>query len=427
MPNSPMPSSSEPRASDAHHAHAFATHCIHAGQRPDPSTGAIMTPVYLTSTYVQSSPGVCIDGYDYARSRNPTRTAFEANLAALEGGKHGYAFASGLASMDCVLHLLTTGDHVVLCDDVYGGSFRQVDKVFRHHGIESTRVDMTDLAATKAAFKPNTKLVWLETPTNPMLKVIDIAAVAKIAKDQGPKQGWTWGGAAGRNAEPGMKGTTRGIIVVADNTFASPYLQNPLALGADVVMHSCTKYLGGHSDCVAGALVCNDDELADRLRFLQNAVGAVLGPMDCFLLLRSTKTLHVRVQRHGENALKIAQVLTKHPKVERVVYPGLESHPQHAIARKQMHAGRGFGGMITATLRGGLDQARRFLERVHLFSLAESLGGVESLIEHPAIMTHASVPPANRAALGISDGLVRLSVGIEDVDDLIRDLERALA
>ncbi len=416
----PHPSSPTPTA-------RFATDCIHAGQKPDPSTGAIMTPVYLTSTYVQSSPGVCIDGYDYARSRNPTRTALEANLAALEGGKHGYAFASGLAAMDCVLHLLSSGDHVVLCDDVYGGSFRQVDKVFRHHGIECTRVDMTDLAATKAAFKPNTKLMWLETPTNPMLKVIDIAAVAKLAKEQGAKKGWTWGGEAGRTAEPGKAGATRGIIVAADNTFASPFLQNPLALGADIVMHSCTKYLGGHSDCVAGALVCNDEELADRLRFLQNAVGAVLGPMDCFLLLRSTKTLHVRVQRHGENAMQIAQYLSKHAKVERVVYPGLESHPQHAIAKRQMVPGRGFGGMITATLKGGLDEARRFLERVHLFSLAESLGGVESLIEHPAIMTHASVPAANRAALGISDGLVRLSVGIEDVDDLIGDLERALA
>ncbi len=414
----------------------FGTRCIHAGQAPDPSTGAIMTPVYLTSTYVQKSPGVAIDGYDYARSKNPTRHALEMNLASLESGgeggggggsvgvgAQGFAFASGLASMDCVLHLLKSGDHVVLCDDVYGGTFRQLDKVFRHLGIEATRVDMTDLAATRAAFRPSTRLVWLETPTNPMLKVVDIAAVCAIAREQGAKAGWSWGGAAGSAAEPGKTGATRGIIVVADNTFASPALQNPLALGADIVMHSCTKYLGGHSDCVAGALVCKDGELADRLRYLQNAVGAVLGPMDSFLLLRSTKTLHVRVQRHCENAMRVAKFLASHAKVERVVYPGLESHPQHGIAKKQM---RGFGGMITATLRGGLGEARRFLERVRLFSLAESLGGVESLIEHPAIMTHASVPAANRAALGISDGLVRLSVGIEDVEDLVGDLERAL-
>jgi cystathionine gamma-lyase len=402
----------------------FATRCIHAGQVPDPSTGAIMTPVYLTSTFVQKSPGVAIDGYDYARSKNPTRHALELNLASLEGGRHGLAFASGLASMDCVLHCLKSGDHVVLCDDVYGGSFRQLDKVFRHLGVQTTRVDMTDLSATRAAFVPATRLVWLETPTNPMLKVVDIPAIAAIAKEQGTKSGWTWGGAAGSAGEPGKPGTTRPPIVVVDNTFASPYLQNPLALGADVVMHSCTKYLGGHSDCVAGALICNDEELAGRLRYLQNAVGAVLGPMDSFLLLRSTKTLHVRVQRHCENAMLVARYLSRHAKVERVVYPGLESHPQHGLAKKQM---RGFGGMITATLGGGLSEARRFLERVRLFSLAESLGGVESLIEHPAIMTHASVPHANRAALGISDGLVRLSVGIEDADDLIKDLEYALA
>ncbi|MBL8764982.1 MAG: PLP-dependent transferase [Phycisphaerae bacterium] len=401
----------------------FATRCIHAGQAPDPTTGAIMTPVYLTSTFVQASPGVVKDGYDYARSRNPTRTALESNLASLEGGKHGFAFASGLASMDCVLHLLTSGDHVVLCDDVYGGSFRQLDKVFRHHGVTCTRVDMTDLAATERAFMPRTRLVWIETPTNPMLKVVDVAAVAGLARARGASAGWTWGGAAGRTAEPGKTGGTRSPIVVVDNTFASPRLQNPLALGADVTMHSCTKYIGGHSDLVGGALVCNDEELADRLRFLQNAVGAVMSPMDCFLLLRSTKTLHVRMERHSANAMEIARWLTTHPKVERVVYPGLESHPQHALAKRQMSA---FGGMITATLRGGLPEARRFLERVHLFALAESLGGVESLIEHPAIMTHASVPAANRAALGISDGLVRLSVGIEDVADLIGDLERAL-
>lgn len=379
--------------------HRFATQAIHAGQRPDPTTGAIMTPVYMTSTFVQESPGVCKDGYDYARSKNPTRAALEANIAALEGGKHGLAFGSGLAAIDCVLHTLSAGDHVVLCDDVYGGTFRIIDKVFKRHGIEFTRVDMTDLQATERAFTPRTRLAWMETPTNPMLKVIDIAAVAKLAR-------------------------ARGAVSVVDNTFGTPYLQNPLALGADVVMHSSTKYLGGHSDVIGGVLVCTSDDLADRLRFLQNAVGAVPGPMDCFMLLRSTKTLHVRVQRHCENAMEIARFLEGHAKVQRVIYPGLPSHPQHAIARKQMRA---FGGMITATLHGGLDQARRFLERVRLFSLAESLGGVESLIEHPAIMTHASVPAENRAALGISDGLVRLSVGIEDVADLIHDLEHALA
>ncbi len=378
--------------------HRFGTRAIHAGQSPDPSTGAIMTPVYMTSTYVQASPGVAKDGYDYARSKNPTRTALEQNLASLEGGAHGFCFSSGLGSIDCVLHTLSSGDHVVLCDDVYGGTFRLIDKVFRHQGISFTRVDMTDLNKTAEAFTPKTRLVWIETPTNPMLKVIDIAAVAKMAR-------------------------ARGAISAVDNTFATPFLQAPLALGADLVMHSSTKYLGGHSDVIGGVLVTSHEELAAKLRFLQNAVGAVPGPMDCFMLLRSTKTLHVRMERHGTNAMRIAQWLEKHPKVERVVYPGLPSHPQHEVAKRQMC---GFGGMITATLKGGLVESRRFLERVRLFSLAESLGGVESLIEHPAIMTHASVPAENRAALGISDGLVRLSVGIEDVDDLLGDLDVAL-
>jgi cystathionine gamma-lyase len=381
-----------------HDHQQFGTLAIHAGQRPDPTTGAIMTPVYMTSTFVQESPGVSKDGYDYARSKNPTRTALEANLAALEGGKHGFAFASGLAALDCVLHTLSAGDHVVLCDDVYGGTFRQIDKVFRQMGIAATRVDMTDLAATERAFAPRTRLVWIETPTNPMLKIVDIAAVAKMAR-------------------------SRGALSVVDNTFATPYLQNPLALGADLAMHSSTKYLGGHSDVIGGVLVAQSDELAGRIKFLQNAVGAVPGAMDCFMLLRSTKTLHVRMQRHSENAMEVAKYLGGHARVERVVYPGLESHPQHALAKKQM---RGFGGMITATLKGGLADAKKFLERVRIFALAESLGGVESLIEHPAIMTHASVPAENRAALGISDGLVRLSVGIEDVRDLIADLEQAL-
>jgi cystathionine gamma-lyase len=379
-------------------SHRFATRAIHAGQSPDPTTGAIMTPIYQTSTYAQASPGV-LKGYDYSRSGNPTRAALEANLASLEGGRYGLAFSSGLAAMDCMLHTLSSGDHVVLCDDVYGGSFRILDKVYKQLGIAITRVDMSDLDATQAAFSPQTKLCWVETPTNPMLKVIDVAAVAKMAK-------------------------ARGAVCAVDNTFATPYLQNPLALGADVVHHSSTKYLGGHSDVIGGALITNDEQLYSRLKFIQNAVGGVPSPMDCFLLLRSTKTLHVRMERHCSNAMQIAQWLAKHPKIERVVYPGLESHPQHAIARKQMGD---FGGMITCIMKGGLEDARRFLERVQIFSLAESLGGVESLIEHPAIMTHASIPAEARREIGISDGLVRLSVGIEDADDLIRDLEQALS
>lgn len=386
----------------------FGTRAVHAGQRPDPTTGAIMTPVYLSSTFAQSSPGVVKDGYDYARSKNPTRTALEANLASLEGGRHGLCFSSGLAALDCVLHTLSAGDHVVLCDDVYGGTFRLLDKAYRGLGIEFTRVDMTDLRAVGRALTARTRLVWIETPTNPLLKVVDIAAVAGLAK-----------GDAGREGPP--------PIVAVDNTFATPYLQNPLSLGADIAHHSSTKYLGGHSDVVGGALVTSDDELASRLRFLQNAVGAVPGPMDCFLLLRSTKTLHVRMERHGSNAMAVASFLSSHPRVERVTYPGLSSHPQHAVARRQMMGGeRGFGGMVTCVVRGGLDAARRMLERVRVFSLAESLGGVESLIEHPAIMTHASVPAEVRASLGISDGLVRLSVGIEDAGDLVEDLRQAL-
>ena len=400
MPDAPhAPHASQP-------ADRFATLAIHAGQTPDPTTGAIMTPIYQTSTFVQASPGVIKGNYDYSRSANPTRTALEANLAALEGGRFGFCFASGLAAMDCVLHTLNSGDHVVLCDDVYGGSFRILDKVYKQLGINTTRVDMTNLSATEAAFTDRTRLVWIETPTNPMLKIVDIAAVARLAKN--------------RNA-----------LSVVDNTFATPYLQNPLSLGADVVHHSSTKYIGGHSDVVGGALVTSHEPLAARLKFLQNAVGAVPSPTECFLLLRSTKTLHVRVQRHCENAMKVARWLKTHPRIEKVIYPGLESHPQHAIAKRQMSLnGGGFGGMITATLKGkeggGLDDARRFLERVRLFSLAESLGGVESLIEHPAIMTHASIPPENRRQIGIEDGLVRLSVGIEDADDLIADLQQAL-
>ena len=397
----------------------FATRCIHAGQSPDPTTGAIMTPVYLTSTYVQSSPGVVKDDYDYARSKNPTRTALEANLASLEGGTHAFTFSSGLAAMDCILHQLRAGDHVILSDDVYGGTFRQLDKVFKHMGLSTTRVDMTHASAVDRAWTPTTKLVWFETPSNPMLKVIDIAAVRAVVRTRAGDAPITADGAYACE-----KPLARAIMVV-DNTFASPALQNPLAQGADVVMHSCTKYIGGHSDLVAGALATRDAALAARLKYVQNAVGAVPAAMDCFLMLRSTKTLQVRVQRHCENAMTIARWLESHAKVEKVIYPGLESHPQHALAKKQMCGG--FGGMISCVVKGGLPASRRVLERVRLFSLAESLGGVESLIEHPAIMTHASIPPEARKALGIDDGLIRLSVGIEDVQDLIADLDQALA
>ena len=377
----------------------FGTRCIHAGQQPDPSTGAIMTPVYQTSTFVQQSPGVIIEDYDYARSANPTRKALEANLASLEGGCRGFNFASGLAAQAACIHLLASGDHVVLSDDVYGGTYRQFDKVFKQFGITYTRANLTDLNAAEAAFKSNTKMVWLETPTNPLLKVIDIAAVARLAK-------------------------SKGALTVVDNTFATPVLTNPLALGADIVSHSCTKYIGGHSDVIGGVLICRDDELANRLRFTQNAVGAIAAPWDSFLLLRSTKTLHVRVQRHCENAARIADFLAEQKQIERVVYPGRTDHPQHEIAKKQMIGG--FGGMITAYFKGGLEPARTFLERVTLFSLAESLGGVESLIEHPAIMTHASVDKHLREQIGLTDGLVRFSVGIEDVEDLIADIQEAL-
>lgn len=383
-----------------HHNKRFATRCIHAGQLPDPTTGAIMTPVYQTSTYVQESPGVIKEDYDYARSANPTRKALEENIASLEGGRHGIMFASGLASMAACIHLLSSGDHVVLCDDVYGGTFRQFDKVFRQFGISYTRVDMTRLDAVDAGFTPKTRMVWIETPTNPLLKIIDIAAVARLAK-------------------------AKGALTVVDNTFATPVLQNPLSLGADIVTHSCTKYIGGHSDVIGGVLIANDDELARRLHFTQNAVGAVPAPWDCFLLLRSTKTLHIRVERHCANAARIADFLAAQPQIERVIYPGRKDHPQHEIAARQMQ--RGFGGMVTATLKGGLPAARAFLERVNVFSLAESLGGVESLIEHPAIMTHASIDRPLREAIGITDGLVRFSVGIEDVEDLIEDIAEALA
>ncbi len=374
----------------------FDTLAIHAGQEPDPTTGAIMTPVYFTSTYVQDGPGEH-KGYEYSRTKNPTRTALEQCLAALEGASFGAAFASGLAATDMLMHLLSAGDHVVVSDDVYGGTFRLFDKVFSRSGRQFSFVDMTQPGAIEKAIRPNTKMLWVETPTNPMLKLIDLAEASALAKKHR-------------------------LISVCDNTFMTPYFQRPLELGFDIVTHSTTKYLNGHSDCVGGFVCTSDAGLAERVSFLQNAVGGVPGPMDCFLVLRGVKTLSVRMQRHQESAIKIARHLERHPKVTRVLYPGLESHPQHALAKKQM---RGFGGMISFDLKGDLEGSRRFLKKVKIFACAESLGGVESLIEHPAIMTHASVPAEHRAKLGISDQLIRLSVGIEDVDDLIADLEAA--
>jgi cystathionine gamma-lyase len=377
----------------------FATRCIHAGQEPDPTTGAVMMPIYATSTYVQQSPGVN-KGYDYARTKNPTRMAFERCIADLEGGRAAFAFASGLAAISTSLECLDQGSHVISVDDLYGGSRRLFERVRkRSMGIEVSYLDLSDPDAIEAEIRPNTRLVWVETPTNPLLKLVNLERVAAIAKK-------------------------RGIWAAADNTFASPYVQRPLEHGFDLVVHSTTKYLNGHSDMVGGvAVVADNAELSERLKFLQNAVGAIQGPFDSFLALRGLKTLALRMERHCTSGLKIAAWLERHPKVRRVFYPGLASHPQHALAKKQMHA---FGGMISAELEGTLDDARRFLERCQLFALAESLGGVESLIEHPALMTHGSVPVDVRAALGISDTLVRLSVGIEDPDDLIADLDAAL-
>ncbi|MDZ4677388.1 MAG: cystathionine gamma-synthase [Oligoflexia bacterium] len=378
----------------------FETLAIHAGQSPDPTTGAIMTPVYLTSTYVQESPGKH-KGYEYSRTHNPTRKALEDNIAALEGGKHGLAFASGCAATTTVIQMLKAGDHVVCSDDVYGGTNRLFSKVINNNGIEFSFVDLTDLEKFKKSIKPNTKMIWIETPTNPMLKLVDIKAVVKISREKSKKEK---------------------ILVCVDNTFMSPYFQKPLALGADIVCHSTTKYLNGHSDVVGGAVVVSDDGLSDKLHFLQNSMGTQQATFDSFLVLRATKTLAVRMRAHQENAIRIAQYLEDHKKVERVYYPGLKSHPQYTLAKKQMS---GFGGMISFVIKGGLPAARKFLERVKIFSLAESLGGVESLIEHPGIMTHASVPADQRKKLGIHDGLIRLSVGIEHIDDLINDLEIA--
>jgi cystathionine gamma-lyase len=377
----------------------FATRCVHAGQEPDPTTGAVMMPIYTTSTYVQQSPGVH-KGFDYARTKNPTRMAFERCIADLEGGSVAFAFASGLAAISTTLECLDHGAHIVAVDDLYGGTRRLFERVRkRSMGIEVSYLDLADAQALESAIRPSTRLIWIETPTNPLLKLVDLERVAAIAK-------------------------RRGIWSAADNTFASPYVQRPLEHGFDIVVHSTTKYLNGHSDMVGGtAVVGANDELRERLKFLQNAVGAIQGPFDSFLALRGLKTLSLRMERHCASALKIAQWLERHPKVRRVYYPGLPSHPQHAIARKQMRA---FGGMISVDLKGSLDDTKRFLERCQLFALAESLGGVESLIEHPALMTHGSVPPEVRAELGITETLVRLSVGIEDADDLIADLAAAL-
>ncbi|MBI4422432.1 MAG: cystathionine gamma-synthase [Elusimicrobia bacterium] len=376
----------------------FSTRAVHAGQGPDPATGAIMTPVYLTSTYVQEAPGKH-KGFDYARTVHPTRLALERNLASLEGGRFGLCFASGMAATSTVIQTLSAGDHVVCGNDVYGGTYRVFTKVFERFGLSFSFVDAYDAAKVEAAITPKTQLVWLETPTNPMLQIVDVAAVCAAAK-------------------------RRGVRVAVDNTFATPFLQEPLRLGADVVVHSTTKYLGGHSDVVGGAVVTSDAELYERLKFLQNSVGAVPGPMDCFLVLRGTKTLALRVERHCENARAVAEHLSRHPEVAKVHYPGLPSHRGHELAKRQM---RGFGGMIAFELKADLERAMRAISSTKIFSLAESLGGVESLIGHPASMTHASIPREERLKSGLTDGLIRLSVGIEDPEDLTRDLDQAIA
>ena len=379
--------------------HEFATRAIHAGQEPDPTTGAVMTPIYATSTYVQESPGKH-KGYDYSRSINPTRLAYEKCIADLESGTRGFGFASGLAAMATVLELLESGSHIVVSDDLYGGTFRLFDKVRRHSAhLDFTYVDLTNSEALERAIKPNTRMVWIETPSNPLLKLIDLEAIAKIARD-------------------------RKIISVCDNTFATPWIQRPIENGFDIVVHSATKYLNGHSDLVSGVVVVGDNkELADRIWFLQNSVGAIAGVFDSFLVLRSLKTLDLRMERHCANALEIARWLDEQRKVKLVRYPGLKSHPQHDLARQQM---RGFGGIVTIVLESDLAGTRRFLENTHLFALAESLGGVESLVNHPALITHASVPKEQREKLGVNDSLVRLSVGVEDIRDLIDDLKSAL-
>lgn len=385
---------------DLKNRQGFSTRAIHAGQRPDPTTGAVMMPIYATSTYVQESPGVH-KGYEYSRSQNPTRQALEACVADLENGAHGLAFASGLAAMGTVLELLDSGDHVIAMDDLYGGSYRLFENVRkRSAALDFSFVDLSDPAQFEAAITPKTRMVWVESPTNPLLKLVDLAAISRIAK-------------------------ANNILMVCDNTFATPYCQRPLDFGADIVVHSITKYLNGHSDVVGGVVIIGDNaDLKDRLFYLQNAVGSILGPFDSFLALRGLKTLALRMRQHCESAMTVAQHLEAHPKIERVIYPGLQSHPQHDLAKGQMDA---FGGMITAFIKGDIGDARKFLERCEIFALAESLGGVESLIEHPAIMTHASVPPEVRAELGISDTLIRFSVGVENVEDLLAEIDSALA
>jgi cystathionine gamma-lyase len=378
----------------------FQTRAIHGGQSPDPTTGAVMPPIYATSTYAQESPGVH-KGYEYSRTQNPTRMAFERCIADLEGGSQGFAFASGMAATATLLELLDSGDHVVAMEDLYGGTFRLFERVRRRSAaLDFTFADLGDPHAVTAAIRPRTKMIWIESPSNPMLRLVDIAAVAAIAR-------------------------ARGILVVVDNTFATPWIQRPLELGADIVMHSATKFLNGHSDMIGGVAVVRDAALAERIAYLQNAIGAVAGPFDSFLALRGLKTLPLRMRQSSESALAIATHLERHPLVERVIYPHLKSHPQQALALRQMPDGG--SGIVTFFLKGGLPEARRFLEKLEVFTLAESLGGVESLVDHPAIMTHASVPPEARAKLGISDSLVRLSVGIEDVADLVADLDAALA
>jgi cystathionine beta-lyase len=377
----------------------FATKAIHAGVHPDPATGAIMTPIYQTSTYVQEGVGNH-KGYEYSRTQNPTRHALEKNIAAIENGKHGACFGSGLAAIDCVIKMLNPGDEIISTNDLYGGSYRIFNTIFAKYGLIFHFVDMQDPSAVEALVNANTKLIWVETPTNPMMNIIDIKAMAAIAKKA--------------NA-----------MLCVDNTFATPYLQNPLDLGADMVMHSVTKYLGGHSDVVMGALVCNDDALANEMYRIQNSSGAVTAPMDSFLVLRGIKTLHLRMQRHCENGEKIARFLVGHPAVDKVYWPGFETHPNHDVAKAQM---RGFGGMISFTLKGNqLEDALNLVKKVEIFALAESLGGVESLIGHPATMTHASIPKEVREKSGVVDSLIRLSVGVEDAEDLIADLQQALA
>jgi cystathionine gamma-lyase len=394
-------SESHSHSHNDHAAWGFGTKVIHVGQDPDPHTGAVITPISLSTTFAQKSPGVKYPGgYEYARSANPTRDAFEAALAAAEGGKHGFSFGSGLGCTTTLMHLMAKGDHVLVIDDVYGGTQRLFRRCMAEFGMEFSFVDMPTEDSVANAIKPNTKMIWIETPTNPTLKLVDIAMVAKVAHAHANQ-----------------------ILVVVDNTFASPYGQNPLSLGADIAMHSVTKYIGGHSDVVMGACVCIDDQLASRIRFFQNALGATPSPFDAYLALRGLKTLHLRMKESAKNALACARMMEAHPAVEKVIYPGLPSHPQHELAKKQM---KSFGGMITVVLRGGLGESKKFLETLRFFALAESLGGVESLAEHPAIMTHASVPAEHRKTLGISDSLVRLSCGIEDEADLVADLKHAL-